>query len=202
MVKNIVFDFGGVLVDWNPRYLYDGYFGDEAKSCWFIDNICTGEWNMQMDGGKPFAEGVAELSAVHPEWAGAIEIYHSRWMEMIGGEVAGTADVVRRLKEAGYGVYGLTNWSGETFPAVRDRYEVFALLDGIVVSGDEHLLKPDPRIYRLLLDRYSLRPEESLFIDDNEANVAGARAVGMYGLRFGSAAQLDNDLKVNYGLAL
>lgn len=202
MVKNIVFDFGGVLVDWNPRYLYDGYFGDEAKSRWFIDNICTGEWNMQMDGGKPFAEGVAELSAVHPEWAGAIEIYHSRWMEMIGGEVAGTADVVRRLKEAGYGVYGLTNWSGETFPAVRDRYEVFALLDGIVVSGDEHLLKPDPRIYRLLLDRYSLRPEESLFIDDNEANVAGARAVGMYGLRFGSAAQLDNDLKVNYGLAL
>ncbi len=203
MVKNIIFDFGGVLVDWNPRYLYDGYFGDAAKSRWFVDNICTGEWNMQMDGGKPFAEGVAELSAVYPEWAGAIGVYHSRWMEMIGGEVAGTADdVVRRLKEAGYGVYGLTNWSGETFPAVRDRYGVFSLLDGIVVSGDEHLLKPDPRIYRLLLDRYSLRPEESLFIDDNEANVAGARAVGMYGLRFESAERLDSDLRTHYGLAL
>lgn len=200
MVKNIVFDFGGVLIDWNPRYLYDGYFGDEAKSRWFIENICTGEWNARMDGGKPFAEGVAELAAIYPEWADAIGVYRSSWMEMVGGEVEGTADVVRRLKEAGYGVYGLTNWSGETFPAVRDRYSVFSLLDGIVVSGDEHLLKPDPRIYRCLLDRYSLPPEESLFTDDNEANVAGARAVGMQGLRFESAARLECDLKERYGL--
>ena len=200
MVKNIVFDFGGVLIDWNPRYLYDGYFGDEARSRWFIDNICTGVWNAQMDGGKPFAEGVAELTTAYPEWADAIGAYRSRWMEMVGGEVEGTADVVRRLKAAGYGVYGLTNWSGETFPAVRDRYGVFSLLDGIVVSGDERLLKPDPRIYRCLLDRYSLSPAESLFTDDNEANVAGARAVGMQGLRFESAVQLERDLKERYGL--
>lgn len=200
MIKNIVFDFGGVLVDWNPRYLYDGYFGDEQKSRWFIENICTGEWNVQMDAGRPFADCVAELSARHPEWADAIGIYRSRWIEMIGGEVEGTADVVRRLKAAGYGVYGLTNWANETFPSVRDRYEVFSLLDGIVVSGDECLVKPDERIYRCLLDRYGLNAAESLFIDDNATNVAAARAVGMEGLRFESAAKLEQDLKGIYGL--
>lgn len=200
MIKNIVFDFGGVLVDWNPRYLYDGYFGDEDKSRRFIGNICTGEWNVQMDAGRPFAECVAELSAKYPEWAEAIEIYHSRWTEMIGGQVEGTAAVVRRLKDAGYGVYGLTNWSNETFPLVRDRYEVFSWLDGIVVSGDERMVKPDARIYRCLLDRYGLDPAESVFIDDNETNVAAARAVGMEGLRFESAAQLERDLKSLYGL--
>ncbi len=200
MIKNIVFDFGGVLVDWNPRYLYDGYFGDEDKSRLFIENICTSEWNVQMDAGRSFADCVAELSAEYPEWADAIEAYHSRWTEMIGGEVAGTADVVRRLKDAGYGVYGLTNWSNETFPSVRDRYEVFSLLDGIVVSGDERMVKPDPRIYRCLLDRYGLNPAESVFIDDNEANVAAARAVGMEGLRFESAARLESELKNRCGL--
>lgn len=200
MIKNVVFDFGGVLVDWNPRYLYDGYFGDESRSRWFIENICTNEWNEQMDCGKRFDDCVAELAAQHPEWREAIEAYRDRWMEMIGGEVEGTSDVVRRLKEAGYGVYGLTNWSNETLPAVRDRYEVFSLLDGVVVSGDERLAKPDARIYRRLLERYALAPEESVFIDDNAANVAGARAVGMEGLRFESAAQTERDLKESFGL--
>ena len=100
MIKNIVFDFGGVLVYWIPRYLYDGYFGDKYKSRRFIEDICTGEWNVQMDAGRPFAECVAELSAKYPEQAEAIEIYHSRWTEMIGGQVEGTAAVVRRLKDA------------------------------------------------------------------------------------------------------
>ena len=101
-IKNIVFDFGGVLVDWNPRYLYDKYFGDPTQSQWFLDNICLYSWNLQMDGGKPFAEGVAELQAEHPEWAEAIGIYHTRWVEMMGGEVEGTASVLRGLKAAGY----------------------------------------------------------------------------------------------------
>ena len=119
-IKNIVFDFGGVLVDWNPRYLYDKYFGDAEQSQWFLDNICLYSWNLQMDGGKPFAEGVKELQAEHPEWSEAIAIYHTRWVEMMGGEVAGTADVLRRAKAAGYKIYGLTNWSAETFPMIRD----------------------------------------------------------------------------------
>ena len=153
-----------------------------------------------MDGGKPFAEGVAELSAQYPEWADAIEIYHTRWGEMIGGEVEGTADLVRRLKDAGYGVYGLTNWSMETFPMVRDKYDVFSLLEGIVVSGEEYLLKPDKAIYNCLLERYKLNAEESIFIDDNADNVTGAEAVGMKALRFESAVQAERELRERFGI--
>lgn len=199
-MKNIVFDFGGVLVDWNPRYLYDKYFGNEERSQWFLDNICLYSWNLQMDGGKPFAEGVSELQAEHPEWAEAIGIYHTRWIEMMGGEVEGTADVLRALKRAGYGIYGLTNWSAETFPLIRDTYPVFGEFDGIVVSGEEHLLKPDAAIYRCLLDRYGLQAEESIFIDDNAANVEAARGVGMKALRFENARQLADELRNTYGL--
>ena len=202
-VKNIVFDFGGVLIDWNPRYLYYPYFdGDEEQAEWFLKNICTYAWNIQMDGGKPFAEGVAELTAQYPEWAEAIGIYHTRWGEMIGGEVEGTADLVRRLKTAGYGVYGLTNWSMKTYPMIRDRYEVFSLFDGIVVSGEEYLLKPDKAIYNCLLERYGLQPEESIFLDDNADNVAGAEAVGMRALRFESALQAEQELKECFGIEL
>ncbi len=200
MIRNIVFDFGGVLVDWNPRYLYDPYFGDAERSRWFIDNICTGEWNATLDGGKPFDVGVEELTALHPEWADAIAAYRDRWIEMIGGEVPHTAALVRRLKSAGYGVYGLTNWSAETFPMVRDRYGIFDELQGIVVSGEEHLLKPDPRIYRVLLSRYGLEAGESLFLDDNEANVEGARAVGMASECFVTAEQAEQVLRGKYGL--
>ncbi len=199
-MKNIVFDFGGVLVDWNPRYLYDKYFRDEERSQWFLDNICLYSWNLQMDGGKPFAEGVRELQAEHPEWAEAIGIYHTRWIEMMGGEVEGTADVLRALKRAGYGIYGLTNWSAETFPLIRDTYPVFGEFDGIVVSGEEHLLKPDAAIYRCLIDRYGLQAEESIFIDDNAANVEAARGVGMKALQFESARQLADELRNTYGL--
>lgn len=199
-LKNIIFDFGGVLVDWNPRYLYDKYFGDEERSEWFLNNICLYSWNLQMDGGKPFAEGVSELQALHPEWKEAIAIYHTRWVEMMGGEVEGTADVLRRLKAAGYKIYGLTNWSAETFPMIRDTYPVFSEFDGIVVSGEEHLLKPDAAIYRCLLDRYALAPAESIFIDDNEANVAAALDLGLEAHRFLSAAELERSLREDYGL--
>ena len=199
-MKNIVFDFGGVLVDWNPHHLYDKYFGSREKAEWFLSNICLYSWNLQMDGGKPFAEGVAELQAEHPEWSEAIAIYHTRWIEMMNGEIEGMASVIRRLKMAGYGVYGLTNWSAETFPMVRDTYPVFQEFDGIVVSGEEHLLKPDAAIYKCLLERYALQAEESLFVDDNADNVAGARNVGMKAIQFTSAEELERELKDVFGL--
>ncbi|MBQ6987897.1 MAG: HAD family phosphatase [Alistipes sp.] len=199
-MKNIVFDFGGVLVDWNPHHLYDKYFGSREKAEWFLNNICLYSWNLQMDGGKPFAEGVAELQAEYPEWSEAIAIYHTRWIEMMNGEIEGMVSVVKRLKAAGYGVYGLTNWSAETFPMVRDTYPVFQEFDGIVVSGEEHLLKPDAAIYRCLLERYDLQAEESLFVDDNADNVAGARNVGMKAIQFTSAVELERELKDVFGL--
>jgi 2-haloacid dehalogenase len=199
-MKNIVFDYGAVLVDWNPHHLYDKYFGSVEKAEWFLNNICLYSWNIQMDGGKPFAEGVAELQAQYPEWSEAIAIYHTRWIEMMGGEIEGMSSLVQRLKAAGYRVFGLTNWSSETFPLVRDKYPIFSLMEGMVVSGEEHLLKPSAAIYNCLLERYGLRAEESLFVDDNLANVEGARAVGMQGVQFISAEELERTLKEEYGL--
>ncbi|MBR1871951.1 MAG: HAD family phosphatase [Bacteroidales bacterium] len=190
MLKNIIFDFGAVLVDWNPHYLFDPYFGSREKADWFLANICTTEWNTRMDGGKPFAEGVAELSALHPEWAEEISLYWTGWKQMMGSTIPGMPELVAELRAKGYGLYGLTNWSSETFYQIRDNYPVFGLLDGMVVSGDVHLLKPYPEIYRALLDKYALDPSECVFIDDNPANVAGAETVGIRGIRFTGAADL------------
>ena len=190
MIKNIVFDFGGVLVEWNPHYLYDGYFGSREKADWFLANICTMEWNVQMDGGKPFAQGIAELSAVHPQWSREIQMYFDRWMDMMGEEIPHMRELIQDLKRRGYRIFGLTNWSAETFCQVRHRYGIFDLLEGMTVSGEENVTKPDQAIYRRLLDRFSLVPGECLFIDDNAANVAGAIQAGMAAVRFTDPATL------------
>ena len=194
MICNIIFDFGAVLVDWNPHYLFDPYFGDADKASWFLDNICTNEWNRQFDGGKPFAEGLAELKAQFPEWTREIDVYWNEWTKMMGGAIPGMYELVKDLKAAGYGVYGLTNWSAETFYQIEKNYPVFALLDGKVVSGEEKLLKPDAAIFRCLLDRYGLKAEESVFIDDTLSNVEGARAAGLAGLHFKDPDSLRKEL--------
>lgn len=194
MIRNIIFDFGAVLVDWNPHYVYDPYFGDPEKATWFIENICTAAWNKELDGGKPFSQGVAELSAQYPEWAPEIELYHRNWKKMMGGAIPGMYDLVADLKQAGYGIYGLTNWASETFYTIVDDYPVFSLLDGMVVSGDVRLLKPDAAIFNCLLDKYGLKAEESVFIDDNAENVDGAIAAGLSAIRFTGAAALREEL--------
>ncbi len=195
MVKNIVFDFGGVLVDWNPHYLYDRHFGNREKADWFLENICTGRWNIQMDGGKPFAEGCAELSAEYPEWRKEIYMFFDRWIEMMADEIPGMRELLGELKAAGYGLYGLTNWSAETFCQVRDRYGVFSLLDGMVVSGEEHIVKPDEAIFKRLLERYGLNAAECIFVDDLQRNVDGAIQAGLQGLQFHGADSLREDLR-------
>jgi 2-haloacid dehalogenase len=194
MIRNIIFDFGAVLVDWNPHYVYDPYFGDPEKATWFIENICTAAWNKELDGGKPFSQGVAELSAQYPEWAPEIELYHRNWKKMMGGAIPGMYDLVADLKQAGYGIYGLTNWASETFYTIVNDYPVFSLLDGMVVSGDVRLLKPDAAIFNCLLDKYGLKAEESVFIDDNAENVDGAIAAGLSAIRFTGAATLREEL--------
>lgn len=198
-IKNIIFDFGGVLVDWNPHYLYDKYFGSREKADWFLGNICTYEWNAQADGGKPFGDCVAELSAQHPEWTKEIQLYFDRWIDMMGGEIPGMRELIGKLKQAGFGVYGLTNWSAETFCLVRHRYAIFDLMDGIVVSGVEGVVKPDAEIFRRLLERYSLEGAQCLFIDDVEKNVAGAIRAGLNAIVFRNAEQLWEDLTALLG---
>ena len=141
MTRNIIFDFGAVLVDWNPHYVFDNYFGDRDKADRFLSEICNMEWNSQMDAGKPFDQGVAELSAVHPEWKKEIELYRDRWTDMMGDAVPGMYDLVKSLKDRGLKIYGLTNWSAETFYRICGNYPVFSLLDGKVVSGEEHVIK-------------------------------------------------------------
>lgn len=185
MIKNIVFDFGGVFVDWNPHYLYDAYFGDVEKVNWFLANICTMEWNGELDEDKSFEQGVEELSAKYPEWAKEIAMYNEGWYQMVSQEpIPGMYEYAKELKERGYKIYGLSNWNADKFKLVRHVFPVFDLLDAMVISGEEKVIKPKPGIYNILLNRYNLVPSESVFIDDNLNNIKGAQAVGMHGIQF------------------
>lgn len=195
MIKNVIFDFGCVLVYWNQHNLYTPYFGSKEKADWFIDNICTMSWNNETDLGKRFADAIAEKVAEFPEWEKEIRMYWERWEEMIGGEVTGMKEWIRELKTSGYGTYGLTNWSTETFPFVKDKFEVFGILDGIVMSGEEGVTKPDLRIYQILLDRYGLKAEECLFVDDRLENVEAALALGMQGIVFKNCEETKSEFR-------
>ena len=186
MVKNIIFDYGGVLLDWNPHYLYDPYFGDVGKADWFLTNICTYEWNAQHDNGKPIAEGTAELIAEHPEWEKEIRLYYDDFMKMMGGQIPGMEELVKGLKVKGYRVFGLSNWSVETFALVRHVYPVLDLMEDMVISGIERVMKPDHRIFELALERFGIKAEETVFIDDNPKNVQAACEVGIRGVLFQS----------------
>lgn len=190
MIKNIIFDYGGVLLDWNPHYLYDPYFGDKDKAEWFLTNICTYEWNAQHDNGKPVAEGTAELVSEHPEWEKEIRMYYDDFMQMMGGQIPGMEDLIKDLKAKGYRIFGLSNWSEETFSQVRYVYPVLGLMEDMVISGIEHVMKPDHRIFELALKRFGIKADETVFIDDNAANVKAACELGIEGILFDSPQAL------------
>lgn len=190
-----IFDFGGVLVDWNPHYLYDTYFGSRTKADWFLTNICSSAWNAKMDAGKPFAEGIAEKVAEFPEWEHEIRMYRDEWTRMMGGQIPDMQGVLEDLRAKGHKLYGLTNWAADTFALVRHRYPIFDLLDGMVVSGEEKVAKPDPRVFRILFERYDIDPAQALFVDDNMPNITAARALGIQAILFLSAAQLRSELQ-------
>ena len=194
MIKNIIFDYGGVLLDWNPHYLYDPYFGDKEKAEWFLTHICTYEWNAQHDNGKPIAEGTAELIAQYPEWEKEIRLYYDEFMKMMGGQIPGMEALVKDLKAKGYRVFGLSNWSVETFALVRPVYPVLDLMEDMVISGVEHVMKPDRRIFELALKRFGIEASETVFIDDNPNNVKAANEVGIRGILFQSRERLLSEL--------
>ncbi|MBQ7908329.1 MAG: HAD family phosphatase [Elusimicrobiaceae bacterium] len=194
-MKTIVFDFGGVLVDWNPRHLYRKIFASHEEMEWFLANVCTNAWNARQDAGRSFAEGIALLKEQYPAYSQQIEAYFSRWEEMLGLEIEGSRQIIQELKSKGYKLYGLSNWSAETFPKAEARFDILAQMHGRVVSGEEKLIKPDPRIYERFLERFSLRAEKCVFIDDNAANVAAAHTVGMDGIVFKNAEQLREELQ-------
>jgi 2-haloacid dehalogenase len=192
----LVFDFGGVLIDWNPRHLYRKLFADEPDAVErFLTEIGFIEWNALQDKGRPFAVAVAELSEKFPHYGDLIRAYDERWEESITGPIQATVDILRKLKEAKYPLYGLSNWSAETFRRIRHKYSFMDWFDEIVISGEVKLIKPDPRIYSLLLERVGRKAEECLFIDDSEANVITANQLGFKIIRFESPGQLLNELQ-------
>ena len=187
----VVFDIGGVLIDWNPAYLYRKLLPNEAAVSAFLGEVCTSAWNEQFDAGVPFADGIADLAGRHPDHAALIEAYWLRWHEMLGGEVPGTAGVLGRLKDAGVPVHAISNWSAETFPRAKEIYPFLGAFDVLVVSGTEKLVKPDAAIFRRFLERAGVRAEECIFIDDNAANIAAAAALGFHTEHFSTAEALE-----------
>ncbi len=178
-IKNIVFDFGGVLMDWNPRYFYKDIFTDKSEMEYFLSEICGPAWSMKQDAGYPLAEATKELQDQHPKYRNEIEMFHQNWDVMLGGEILENTKLLIPLKSK-YRLFGLTNWSAEYFPIVYDRYPFFRNFEGIVVSGQEKMVKPDKEIFELLLTRYNLLPYESLFIDDNLPNIETAKELGFF----------------------
>ncbi len=178
-LQAVVFDIGGVLLDWNPRHLYRKLFGDRvAEMEHFLSEVCSRSWNEQHDAGRPFADGVADLQKVHPHLADLIAAYHLRWDEMLAGALDDTVDILSALRESGLPLYALTNFSAEKFPVALDRFDFLHWFDGIVVSGVEKVIKPDAAIFQILTERYDLIPEKTVFIDDVERNVRAAEALG------------------------
>jgi 2-haloacid dehalogenase len=190
----LVFDIGGVLIDWNPAYLYRKLLPDEVAVSTFLSEVCTSAWNEQFDAGVPFADGIAELAGRYPDQAALIEAYWLRWHEMLGGAVSGTAGILGRLKDAGVPVHAISNWSAETFPRAKEIYPFLGAFDVLVVSGAEKLVKPDAAIFERFLERAGVRAEECIFIDDNAANIAAAAALGFHTEHFSTAEALEAQL--------
>ena len=180
-IEAIVFDLGGVLIDWNPRHLYAKLFpGDEAAMEDFLTTVTTPEWNARQDAGRSFADGIAELQTRHPDQAELIDAYMTRWEEMLGGAIDDSVAVLDALHERAVPLYGLTNWSREKFPIARTRFDFLDWFEGIVVSGEEGIAKPDPGLFQILLDRYDLDARTTLFIDDSRQNVEIAEGLGFH----------------------
>jgi len=191
----VVFDLGGVLIEWDPRHLYRKLFpGDEAAMERFLAEVCTHDWNRCQDAGRSFAEGARLLKAEHPGKAELIDAYGARFDEMMPGPIDGAVEILAELRERDTPLYGLTNFSAETFPPACERFEFLRCFRGILVSGEVKLIKPDPRIYEMLIERFGLDPRRTVYIDDVEANVAAARPFGIHAIRYTTPAALREEL--------
>ncbi len=191
---NVVFDIGNVLVHWEPRALYRKIFATEAEVDWFIANVCNSAWNLEQDRGRSFAAAVREATARFPEHAEAIAAYDLRWHETVPGPIDGTVEILEDLRQRGTPLYAITNFNQDKFRETLERFAFLGVFRDIVVSGDERILKPDPAIYRLLLDRNGLAASSCVFIDDSEKNVRGAEAVGMKAIHFTTPDALRTEL--------
>ena len=195
-IDTLVFDLGGVLIDWNPDYLYRQVFQNEEEKRWFFEHICTPDWNEEQDAGRPLREGTDLLVQQFPAHEKNIRLYYDRWTEMLGGPIAGTVDILKHLKEnTSHKLYALTNWSAETFPVALDRYEFLHWFHGRLVSGEEKMRKPFPVIYERLVDRFGINPRTSIYVDDNARNLHPAADLGFHTIHFKSPEQFRRELE-------
>jgi len=196
-----VFDLGGVFIDWNPMYLFRKLFDTEEDAQWFYDHVCTGQWNLEFDAGTSYAEGIQQKTNQFPQYFNQISAFNNRWHEMIGGLIQGTCHIQNELIEAEIPTFAITNFSREKFHECLEKYAFLRKFDGIVVSGNERLIKPDYRIFHRFLDRYSLSADQCVFIDDSYPNIAAARHMGMKAVHFATPEQLRKEL-IDLGLPL
>ena len=190
-ITAIIFDFGNVLLEWDPRYVYQRFFPEDPDGMErFLKEVNFMEWNLLQDKGRPFREGIAVLSKQFPQYSHLIQAYHDHWTDSLGDSLDGTVEILKELKQAGYALYGLSNWSAETFPHARARHEFFDLLDDMVISGEVGHVKPHPEIFQILLDRIGRPAQECLFIDDASANIQQAQKMGFETIHFQSPEQL------------
>ena len=191
----VVFDLGGVLIDWNPRFLYRKLFdGDTEAMEEFLATVCTQSWNEQQDAGRPFSDACSSLKLIHLHKGPLIDAWVQRYDEMLSGPISGTVDILAKLNSQGVPLYALSNWFVETFPAAQKRFEFLKWFRGVMLSGEVKLLKPDPRIFKLFLKTFAIDPASTVYIDDREPNVEAAMACGMHGLLFTDASTLRTEL--------
>ena len=190
-INTIIFDLGGVLIDWNPMYVYKNYFNSDKQLAYFFENICTSDWNEEQDAGRSIVEATEELVKKYPDWEKPIRDFYGRWTEMLKGPIDESVEIFRELKDSGkFKLYALTNWQAGLFDIALVRYNFLHWFDGRVVSGEEKTRKPFPEFYKRLLDRYQVNASEALFIDDNLRNVNAAKAMGINSIHFQNARQL------------
>ncbi|MBO9660434.1 MAG: HAD family phosphatase [Chitinophagaceae bacterium] len=195
-INTIIFDLGGVLVDWSPNYVFhDTYFESPEQRRFFFENICTSDWNEEQDAGRSYVEATQELVARFPEWESQIRDYYGRWSDMLKAPIPETVEILRKLKQSGkYKIFALTNWHAGLFDIALTRYGFLHWFDGRVVSGEEMTRKPFPEFYQRLLDRYDVKPGDAIFIDDNLRNVKAAEELGIRSIHFTGAGDLTNEL--------
>lgn len=203
-INTIIFDLGGVLIDWNPEYVFlDVFKGNRKKMKWFFDNICTSDWNENQDAGYPIAKATEDHVALFPEYEKEIRMFYGRWVEMLGDAISGTVDILKYFIDSNnYKVVALTNWSAETFPIALERFEFLQWFDGIIVSGEEKTRKPFDEIYNLTLKRFNITAKNAIFIDDNLRNIEAAKKLGINGIQFKSPDQLIKELKTIYNISI
>lgn len=194
-INNIIFDLGGVLIDWNPEYMYKKIILDDVKRTWFLEHVCSSDWNEEQDGGRSIKQANDFLIQKHPEYTDWIHAYYERWEEMLNGPISGTVEILKKIKDnRNHGLFALTNWSAETFPRALELFDFLHWFDGRVVSGEEKTRKPYKEIYHIILNRFNLTANETLFIDDNIKNINAAKELGIFTIHFKTPEILMNEL--------